>query len=182
MKFFYSPVELFSLITNSKKYSVADKVQAKWFFSKKGEQAYKEADVSKKTRLFYDYLSINRKENEQSNQLTLKMSYLLASGIAGSSLEYGSYPQIFDKEKNPFIKYFCDNNRFNTNELLAILNNESDSKKFANYKSLTYQSEDYPKDIYKIERLIITLGKKNQDSVLETPFTYTNNMFGGAKK
>ena len=113
MKFFYSPVELFSLITNSKKYSVADKVQAKWFFSKKGEQAYKEADVSKKTRLFYDYLSINRKENEQSNQLTLKMSYLLASGIAGSSLEYGSYPQIFDKEKNPFIKYFCDKSAFN---------------------------------------------------------------------
>ena len=186
MKFLYSPKDLLSLITNADKYSLADKVTVEWFFSEDGEKAYNEASVSKKTRMFYEYLSLaDAKENAKIKKARLKTAYLLASAVSGSELEYGSYPDIFSPEKNPFIRHYITERTFKTTELLSILR-DMPPEAFTDgrpYFNMTYQKKSgYRRDIYKIERTIMALGKDKKSGILNPPFAYSYELFKEGEK
>ncbi len=169
MGFFYSPMKLIELIINS---SAIEKNlrehDANWYFSKEGENAYKNAQTpAQKTMYFFDYLiAISKSKNNRD--LLYRTAYVMANSMDNSSLEFARYPNILDATKNPLIHY-AQNTTLTSKDktaygllLLAALNhNEFAAEKFlqAKYKPytrITYCEEDGSvTDKYKIERDII---------------------------
>ena len=193
MKFFYSPKSLVKLIINSKKFasSPGEKIDSAWFLGVKGEVAYEVADTpAKRTRLFYQFFQcidnesvIKRISQMQSSNMTkqsekikketsaaYKMAYLHAVGFADTCFCFSTYPNIFDPDKIPFVQYYINNGTFDSKQLIAILRND-DPKKFGNYRNLTYCQNGQPNDIYKLERLIITLAEADSEATLVPPYS-----------
>ena len=202
MKFFYSPKQLIELIKNSKKYASSKKeiMTREWFLSENGERAYNEANTpTKRLRLFFDYFKGVEREvlkriksqaqgKEAFKELmgggktsaAFKMAYLHAFGIEETDFYFSSYPAIFDVSKNPFANYYLQNGRFSAPELLAILKNDS-ARSFTDgtnrpYLNLTYCQNGQASEMYKLERLIITIAEMDNDENLVAPFIHQFDM------
>ena len=193
MKFFYSPKRLIELIKNSKKYAsspTAEKIDRAWFSSEKGEASYEKANTpAKRMKLFYDFfkcideeLIIKRRnqgqwintskpspKDKRETSAAYKMAYLHAVGMVDTCFYFSSYPNIFDPSKNPFVQYYLNNGSFDAKQLISILRNDN-NKDFSNYRNLTYCQNGQPSEIYKLERLIITLAGADSEANLVPPY------------
>lgn len=141
-----------------------------WYFSAAGKKEYKRAQtLAEKTMYFYWYLrdlevtpDTRRvrtfwgtcEELEKRNKMLTKIAFVMAKAVDGSSLPYGSYPDILKADKNPLVKY-CKNRASNTHALLCdVLGIKVEDKNEPVFDKLTH-CEGEPSDIYKLERYLI---------------------------
>lgn len=74
-----------------------------WYKSEKGKEEYIKADnIVKKTEYYYNYLLTLSPINDHKQ--LLKLAYIMADAVDGSSLDYSSWPDIIDENKNPLLK------------------------------------------------------------------------------
>ncbi|MBS5733898.1 MAG: hypothetical protein KHW87_04235 [Clostridiales bacterium] len=156
-----------------------------WFFSETGHQAYNKADtVSDKTIFFYNYLCCISPQKKDLDFLE-RIAFIMASSMDQSNLPFAGYPNILDKDKNPFIGLVEDgftspenNKDFETAVLLAVLDGENDIEGYFSplqkaYLKLTYSTDGTYSDMQKIERTIIWSGKCDEkDKLQNLPFRY----------
>lgn len=168
MGFFYSPMKLIELIKDSN--SIAKELKendADWYFSKEGENAYKNAKTpAQKTMYFFDYLMAVSKSKD-NRDVIYRTAYVMANSMDSSSLEFSGYPNILDSTKNPLVNYIKTTSLGSKERtayglmMLAALNHEVDATKYLNtkykpYTRLTYcEANGTMTDKYKIERDII---------------------------
>ena len=109
----------------------------------------------------------------------------MANSMDQSNLPFAGYPNILDKDKNPFIGLVEDgfvspknNKNFETAVLLAALDGENDIEGYFSplqkaYLKLTYSTDGTYSDMQKIERTIIWSGKCDEkDKLQNIPFRY----------
>lgn len=156
-----------------------------WFFSEAGHQAYDKAStVPDKTIFFYNYLCCISPQKKNLDFLE-RVAFIMANSMDLSNLPFAGYPNILDKDKNPFIGLaesgFAspENNKdFETAVLLAVLHGENDVEGYFSsaqktYLKLTYSTEGTYSDIQKIERNIIWSGECDENNKLHNPpFNY----------
>lgn len=171
MGFFMSPIKLVDVLVNSKSINEQMKTHGSdWIFSNKGKKAYYRANtIAKRTELIYRYL-IFRDDSTDTKSKKQTIAYIIASTMAGTSKEYGEYPNILDNEYNPLIDYvfsddfdeFDDPDEYGEERqmvaaLLAALHGEDDTELYlpfvGTYENLTPYEED--PELFLIERSII---------------------------
>ncbi len=108
MGFFMSPVKLLNVITSSA--SINKEIQShpvSWYFSKEGEETYKNAKkTADKVEFFYKYLRQAKGDGyESANEFLQSIAYIMAVAMDGTSKPYGSWPGIIDKKVNPIINF-----------------------------------------------------------------------------
>lgn len=108
MGFIMSPVKLIQVVTTSSLMNEKiEKRSREWYFSKKGEKAYKDAKTTaEKVVYFYNFL-IGRKSDPSSEdrEFMQSIAYIMAAAIDGTSKPYGTWPAIIDREQNPLVNY-----------------------------------------------------------------------------
>jgi hypothetical protein len=152
-----------------------------WFFSENGHQAYNKAStVPDKTIFFYNYLCCISPQKKNLDFLE-RIAFIMANSMDQSNLPFAGYPNILDKDKNPFIKLAEDgfaapenNKDFETAVLLAVLHGENDIESYFSlaqrtYLKLTYSADGMYSDTQKIERAIIWSGKCDEKNKLHNP-------------
>lgn len=156
-----------------------------WLFSEAGRQAYNKANtVPDKTIYFYNYLCCISPHKKNLDFLE-RIAFIMANSMDQSNLPFAGYPNILDKDKNPFIGLVengfvsPENNKdFETAVLLATLDGENDIEGYFSsaqktYLKLTYSTDGAYSDIQKIERNIIWSGKCDESNKLHNPpFNY----------
>ena len=156
-----------------------------WFFSETGHQAYNRAHtVPDKTVYFYNYLCCISPHKKNLDFLE-RIAFIMANSMDQSNLPFAGYPNILDKDKNPFIGLVEDgfvspknNKNFETAVLLAALDGENDIEGYFSplqkaYLKLTYSTDGTYSDMQKIERNIIWSGKCDEkDKLQNLPFRY----------
>jgi len=182
MPLFYAPFKLIKIIKD--KETVQDYLTPRtreWFFSEAGHQAYKKANtVPDKTIYFYNYLCCISPQKKNLDFLE-RIAFIMANSMDQSNLQFAGYPNILDKDKNPFIGLVEDgfvspenNKDFETAVLLAVLDGENDIEGYFSslqktYLKLTYSTDGTYSDIQKIERTIIWSGKCDENNKLRNP-------------
>ena len=74
-----------------------------WYFSEAGHQAYIEAStIPDKTLFFYNYLCCISPQKKNPDFLE-RIAFIMANSMDRSNLPFAGYPNILDKDKNPFI-------------------------------------------------------------------------------
>ena len=158
-----------------------------WFFTTSGEDAYnKLSSLAQKTNFFFDYLLLVAKSPECQDHL-YKIAFVMANSMVDSSLEFGGYPNVLDKEKNPLVRYIMDNEIIPNKKylenyggrFLCVLHtgNDEDADLYV-YKDrpftrISYCKENEPlSDMYKIERDIITMFCAKEGLSSFTPYVY----------
>lgn len=183
MSLFPKPFELLEIIKDKKAVqNYLTPHTREWYFSEVGHQSYNLAKtVPDKTKFFYEYLCCISPEKKNLDFL-MRIAFIMAYSMDQSSLPFAGYPNILDKDKNPFIVLAEDGFVFSKNNktavLLAILHGENDIEGYFSstpktYLKLTYSTDGAYSDIQKIERNIIWSEKCNEKNKLRNfPLKY----------
>ena len=98
-----------------------------WFFTSEACSEFDKLDtLADRTAFINAYLMAVLGQGERSGNWLLKFALLLADEIHKSDLDYAKYPDLIDKQKNPFVasvlnsKYECEEEVFYYT-LLAVL-------------------------------------------------------------
>ena len=84
-----------------------------WFLSKPGCDAFASLNTLEHRAVFlYSYLKQIAKNAFDEDQVLFRTAFLLADAIKGSSLPYSTYPAIIDPQKNPFVAYLKNAEKF----------------------------------------------------------------------
>ncbi len=163
---------------------IAKRNDPKWYFSDEGKNAYEAADTpAKKTKFFFDYLMAKKDKTvnaKESTDIFFKTALVMASAIDKSSLEYGSYPDILDENKNPIlndviimnkkmIDALAEDPHLLSSYLLSSLHGKELTVYSQNnaYKNLSFckDGEEFS-DLYKLERAIIGICCSNSATIV----------------
>lgn len=85
---------------------MAENKKIEWFFSSKGERAYTDANTYfDKFQFIYEYLCALTKQNEllMEEQAIQYTTYVIVECAMCKEFSFSRYPDILQKEKNPFI-------------------------------------------------------------------------------
>ena len=133
-----------------------------------------------KTIFFYNYLCCVSPQKKNLDFLE-RIAFIMANSMDQSNLPFAGYPNILDKDKNPFIRLAEDGFKspendkdFETAVLLAVLHGENEIEGYFSplqktYLKLTYSTDGTYSDIQKIERNIIWSGKCDEKNKLRHP-------------
>lgn len=169
MGFFYSPMKLVALLKSSSAIANATKINgATWYMSAAGKDAYQKATTpAQKTMFFFEYLTAISSD-AKNREVLHKIAYVIAYAVEGSSLAYGSFPDILDPDKNPLVGYVKTHKLTATDHtvygltLLAALHGEKEANRYLKeeykpYARLTYcEADGKVGDLYRVERAIIS--------------------------
>lgn len=114
-----------------------------WYFSQAGVDSYAQQDtLEKKTLFLHSFLNRVASPEFVKSGVLFKVAFLLADGVAASSLPCATYPDIIDETKNPFICYLTRGKYYSEEVLyhifLAILHGIVDA---TDNKSWIYDDE-----------------------------------------
>lgn len=111
------------------------KKETKWFLSQEGAERFSALSSLEERIIFiYSYLKGVVNENFDKNHMLFKMAFFFADAVYNSNEEYAKYPQILQKEHNPFMAYLMnESTRQNDKKtyliLTSILHQKADASK-----------------------------------------------------
>lgn len=85
------------------------KFDADWFLSEPGRRAFSDLKSLEDRSIFlYSCLKSMVSSDFDKDHILFKTAFFLADAVAGSSLSYGSYPDLLDPKKNPYVAYLVN--------------------------------------------------------------------------
>ena len=91
-----------------------------WYFSQEGINSYAQQDTPEKKTLFLHAYLRKVSPGFLESGVLFKVAFLLADGVASSSLPCATYPNIIDETKNPFICYLIKGKYYSEKVLYHI--------------------------------------------------------------
>ena len=86
---------------------------AAWFLSGPGCAAFDALKtLEDRSAFIYSYLRQITKVDFEEDQLLFRIAFFFADAVMGSTLPYGTYPAVIDPEKNPFVAYLKNADRY----------------------------------------------------------------------
>lgn len=186
------PKNIIQLLKNKQK--ILDRFEQecrdkKWYFSPEGKKEYESlSSLAQKTHFFLNYLGSIVKIPDR-REFLYRIAFVMANSMVNSNLDFGGYPNILDKNKNPIVRYIgsisygilpTEKNELVCGTLLCILHTGTDEQKnlYINeqkpFTRISYCNENEQlTDMYKIERDIISLFAVEENKSTFVPYIYS---------
>lgn len=122
MGFFTSPIKLVEVLLRRNQINTEIEEGGDWCLSEDGRRQYEKCgSVAEKTEFIYKYL-YDEDDNSNAREIKQKISYIIASTMAGSDKPYGKWPGIIDYNVNPLIDFALEGNFLSFIDLCDISN------------------------------------------------------------